>query len=198
MLQYLRPSGLDEGITTVSTHQLLDPPVTLVTFVVDEESTTYPEPPRGNVAAMTWHHPFSLCTGIYPDEATTVAEAAAWIIQNKSGKPTRRCYGFSMEMEDAVRDGAAALITELLAADPNTPIEVGMYTARARKRRGAHTRQRKLLRIRQGATTHYIGGVHYNGDAFTVSAETITVPCYCGARVSPSRVPTVSVWPRPA
>ncbi|HKX73134.1 MAG TPA: hypothetical protein VJM32_03930 [Candidatus Saccharimonadales bacterium] len=182
----------------MSTQQLLGPPVTLVTFVLDKEPIAYPEPPCGTVAAMAWHHPYSLCLGPYPAEAKTVAEAAAWMIQNKSGKGARHGYGFSMEMEDAVRDGAAALIAELLAAKPDIPITVGMYTARARKRRGAHTRQRKLLRIRQGATTHYIGGVHYNGDAFTVSAETITVPCHCGARVSPSRVPAVSVWPRPA
>jgi hypothetical protein len=152
----------------------------------------------GSSTLAAEHHRFSLCLGLYPEMAKTVAEAAAWIIQNKSGKFARRGYSFSMGMEDAVRDGVAALITELLAADPNNPIEVGMYTARARKRRGAHTRQRQLLRIRQGATTHYIGGVHYNGDAFTVTAETIKVPCYCGARVSPSRVPTVSAWPRPA
>jgi hypothetical protein len=82
--------------------------------------------------------------------------------------------------------------------NPDGTIQVGYYTPRGRKRRGLHTRQRRILCVKVGTERHYLIGVKYYGFPFAATATAITVRCRCSDPYRTPTAPVTTVWHRPA
>jgi hypothetical protein len=143
---------------------------------------TFPDHPLG-----------SMCDSPIYVGAASPGEAAASLVSNKSGVESRR--RFTMALEDDLEKEVAVLIDYYLSAFPGGQVVIDMHTPRGRARRGLQTKQRRLLRIRLGNTCHYVPGVVYNGEQFTVTATAVTVRCRCQTTPTVSRIRTMDVWP---
>ena len=145
------------------------------------------------------HSSNSMCNVVIYLYAKSASEAAVSLISNESGTRGRqRGARMSKWLLEAGQEMVGKLIDDLLAADPAGTVQIDMYAPRGRKRAGLRTKQGRLLRIRLGKTVHYIDNVIYNGRAFEVTRDAVTVRCHCQTTQAISRIRTMNVWPSPA
>ncbi len=140
-------------------------------------------------------HPVgAMCNAPIYTLSSSPGEAAASLVSNLSGVAGRRLR-YRMELSTAAQEDLSEMIDVFLEFNPASVVEISMYTPRGRKRRGLRTKQRRLLRVRMEGHDYYVPGVHYYGEAFTVTSDGINVRCRCQTTPAISRIRTMQLWP---
>ncbi len=132
------------------------------------------------------HNDFSTCQIRYYLGSQTVGEVVSSLIAN-----------YADPLGSVDRDAIARMVDDYFAVNPNGTIIAGNYTPRGRKRRGLHTKRRRLFCVKLGAERRYLPEVaaYYGRADITATVDRVTVPCRCRG-VNRAHMPLKTVlWP---
>lgn len=133
------------------------------------------------------HNPYTACQLAYYIYSKTAAEVTSWLVANYTDP----------YVEGVDRKAIEAMVDEYFAANPTGTVVIGNYTPRGRKRRGLHTKQRRLFCIKLGNERRYLPGVTYRGGAdVTIQSERAAVRCRCKGLNRAHFPLTTVLWPK--